>query len=160
MLVVRHAKPKDAARIHELIVALAVYEREPDAVVATVDDLRQQLAADSPPFECLIAEQNGVPCGFALFFYNYSTWRGRPGVYLEDLFVRPEHRSQGIGKRLLSALAHIAKSRDCARMEWAVLDWNKDAIAFYESIGAVPQSAWTTYRLTGEALERLAAEAV
>jgi GNAT superfamily N-acetyltransferase len=159
MIVVRQAEARDADRIHELIVALAIYEKEPDAVVCTADDLRAQLAADRPPFECLLAEEEGVAHGFALFFHNYSTWRGRPGLYLEDLFVDPAERGKGIGKRLLSELASIAVSRGCARMEWSVLDWNDLAITFYEALGANSRSEWTTYRLTGEPLERLAAGA-
>lgn len=156
MLVVRQAEVSDAARIHDLIVALAVYEREPDAVVCTVADLRDQLSRERPPFECLLAEEGGEARGFAVFFHNYSTWRGRAGLYLEDLFVVPEHRGRGIGKRLLSALAHIAKTRDCARLEWSVLAWNEPAIRFYESLGAFAMNGWTTYRLTGDALAQLA----
>ncbi len=155
MIVVRHAEPGDAHRIHALIVALAVYEKEPDAVVCSAQDLHDQLSAERPAFECLVAEDDGVMRGFALFFHNYSTWRGRRGLYLEDLFVQTEHRGKGIGKQLLRALATIAVSRDCARMEWSVLDWNASAIRFYESIGAKPLSEWTTFRLTGEALEHL-----
>ncbi len=154
----RPAGPDDAADIHRLIVALATYEREPDAVVATPEGLRAQLAADRPPFECLLAEVDGVVVGFALYFYNYSTWRGRPGLYLEDLFVEPARRGRGLGRRLLARLAAIAVDRGCARMEWMVLDWNAPAIAVYEAIGARPVAGWTTYRLTGAALERLAQE--
>lgn len=156
MLVVRQAEVSDAARIHALIVALAVYEKEPDAVVCTIADLTEQLSRERPPFECLLAEEWGEARGFALFFHNYSTWRGRAGLYLEDLFVVPEHRGRGIGKRLLSALAHIAVTRDCARLEWAVLAWNEPAIRFYESVGALPMNGWTTFRLTDDALTTLA----
>ena len=157
MIQVRVAEETDAERIFELIVALAVYEKEPDAVVCSAEDLQRQLASERPPFECLLAEVGGVARGFALFFHNYSTWRGKPGLYLEDLFVEPEHRGQGIGKRLLVELAKIAVDRDCARMEWSVLDWNELAIRFYESLGAQARSDWTTYRLTGEPLAALAA---
>jgi GNAT superfamily N-acetyltransferase len=155
----RPAMPDDAADVHRLIVALATYEREPDAVVATVAGLRAQMEQPHPPFRCLLAEVDGVVVGFALYFFNYSTWRGRPGLYLEDLFVEPELRGRGLGRRLLAGLAEVAVASECARMEWVVLDWNAPAIAFYQAIGARPVSGWTTYRMTGAALERLAAEA-
>lgn len=151
----RHAGTDDADRIHALICALAEYEREPDAVVCTPEDLRGQLASATPPFECVLAELDGVPVGFALFFHNYSTWRGRRGLYLEDLFVVPVHRHRGIGRQLLRHLAGLAVERGCARMEWAVLDWNSPAIAFYRSLGAVPMEEWTVFRLSGDALDRL-----
>lgn len=154
--IVRLATPDDAAVLHRLIVALATYEREPDAVVVEPETLRAQLASDDPPFECLVADTEQGVVAFALFFHNYSTWRGRRGLYLEDLFVVPEHRGRGIGRRLLVELARIAVARGCARMEWSVLDWNAPAIGFYRTLGAVPQDGWTTYRLTGEPLERLA----
>lgn len=156
--VLRPATPDDAGDIHRLIVALATYEREPDAVVATPAGLRADLEAGQPPFHCLLAEVDGVVVGFALYFFNYSTWRGRPGLYLEDLFVVPELRGRGLGRRLLAGLAEVAVARGCARMDWMVLDWNAPAIAFYETLGARPVSGWTTYRMTGAALERLAAE--
>lgn len=159
MISVRRAKPEDAERLHELIVALAVYEKEPDAVVCTAADLRAQLAAEQPPFECVFADDDGVAVGFALFFSSYSTWRGRPGIYLEDLFVEPEHRGRGIGKRLLSELASLAVQRGCARLEWSVLDWNDLAIDFYRSLGAISRDDWTTFRLTEDALVSLAAGA-
>lgn len=153
----RVAGPADAAVIHRLIVDLATYEREPDAVVATVDGLRAQLAAERPPFECILADdEDGATVGFALYFHNYSTWRGRPGLYLEDLFVEPARRGRGIGKQLLVRLAQIAVERGCARMEWAVLDWNAPAIAFYEKLGARPIGEWTIFRLTGQELLGLA----
>ena len=157
MIAVRRAEARDAARIHELIVALAIYEKEPDAVACTPDELRAQLDGSKPPFECLLAEEDGRTLGFALYFYNYSTWRGRPGLYLEDLFVVPEQRGRGIGKLLLGTLARTATSRGCARMEWSVLDWNQSAIDFYVSLGATAMSGWTTYRLSGPALDALAA---
>ena len=153
---IRQATPSDAQTIHDMIVALATFEREPDAVEVTVVQLAEQLAETSPPFECIIASSAGQDVGFALYFYNYSTWRGRRGLYLEDLFVPPVHRGRGIGKRLLTELAHIAVERGCARFEWSVLDWNQPAIDFYEALGATPMDEWTTYRLTGEALQRLA----
>jgi GNAT superfamily N-acetyltransferase len=153
----RPAGPSDAADIHRLIVDLATYEREPDAVVVTADELRDQLAAERPPFECILAEDDDdAVVGFALFFHNYSTWRGRPGLYLEDLFVDPSARGRGIGKQLLVRLAQLAVERGCARMDWAVLDWNAPAIAFYESLGARAVADWTIFRLTGPALSDLA----
>ncbi len=153
---IRPATPDDAELIHRFIHELAVYEREPDAVEATPESLRAQMLAERPPFECLIGELDGAPSGFALFFHNYSTWTGKPGLYLEDLFVRPQARGRGLGKALLVHLARIACERGCARFEWAVLDWNRPAIEFYESLRAKPMTEWTTYRLTGEALQRLA----
>ena len=156
-LTIRPATSADAELVHELICALAAYEREPDAVQATAADLRAQLSSPHPPFECVIAEWDGVAAGMALFFPNYSTWRGRPGLYLEDLFVRPEHRGRGIGRELLRHLARISEARGYSRMEWAVLDWNEPTIAFYRRLGAVPMDQWTTFRLTGPALAALAA---
>jgi GNAT superfamily N-acetyltransferase len=151
----RAAGPDDAHVIHRLIVDLATYEREPQAVVVTPAELRAQLAAARPPFECLLAEVDDAVAGFALYFHNYSTWRGRPGLYLEDLFVEPAFRGRGIGKQLLVRLAQIAVERRCARMEWAVLDWNAPAIGFYESLGARPVGDWTIFRLVDESLLRL-----
>lgn len=153
----RAAGPNDAATIRRLIVDLATYERDPDAVVVTVDELRDQLAAVRPPFECLLAEDDdGAAVGFALYFHNYSTWRGRQGLYLEDLFVEPLHRGRGIGKQLLVRLAQLAVERGCARMEWAVLDWNRPAIDFYERLGARAMSEWTIFRLADAPLRSLA----
>jgi GNAT superfamily N-acetyltransferase len=160
MLTIRFAQADDADTILHFIRELAIYEREPEAVKVTGDELREQLADATPPFECLLAEEAGVACGFALFFHNYSTWRGRRGLYLEDLFVPPAHRGRGIGKRLLGELASIAVERGCARLEWAVLDWNQPAIDFYRALGATPMDEWTTFRLSGEALERLGGEAL
>jgi GNAT superfamily N-acetyltransferase len=157
---IRFATPEDAELLHRFVRELAEYEREPDAVEVTVGELRAQLSQPRPPFECFIAERDGEggvqPLGFALFFGSYSTWRGRPGLYLEDLYVPSEHRGAGIGRALLAALARLARDRGCARLEWSVLDWNAPAIGFYERLGATPRSEWTTYRLTGEALEQLA----
>jgi GNAT superfamily N-acetyltransferase len=152
----RFAEPADAATIHRLVVALATYEREPAAVVVTVDELAAQLASQPPPFECLLAEEAGEARGFALFFHNYSTWRGRRGIWLEDLFVPAEHRGRGIGKLLLREVARIAVDRGCARFEWAVLDWNQPAIDFYRSLGATPLSEWSIFRLSDAALAALA----
>jgi GNAT superfamily N-acetyltransferase len=153
---VRFARPADAASIHALIVALAVYEREPDAVRVTPVTLAAQLESDHPPFECLLAEEDGVVRGFALFFHTYSTWEGRRGVWLEDLFVPEEHRGRGIGKRLLAELARITVERGCARLEWSVLDWNEPSIAFYEALGAKRMATWSLFRLTGGALDAVA----
>ena len=122
------------------------------------EQLGEHLFGERPYAEVLIAEDEGEAAGFALFFHNYSTFLGRPGIYLEDLFVMPEQRGRGIGKQLLKHLAQIAVERDCGRLEWAVLDWNRDAIGFYERLGARPSSDWTVYRLTGDSLERLASD--
>lgn len=155
MLALRFAGPDDAPTLLAFIRELAAYEREPDAVEVTEATLREQLASSAPPFECLIAELEGEPAGFALFFHTYSTWRGRRGLWLEDLYVRPARRGEGIGRRLLAALARIARDRGCARFEWSVLDWNEPAIRFYRSLGAVPLDEWTRWRLDGDALEAL-----
>lgn len=158
---IRFATPEDAPLLHRFICELAEYEREPTAVKVTTDELRAQLSQPRPPFECLLAERTGEPTpealGFALFFASYSTWRGRPGLYLEDLYVPPAHRGAGVGRALLAALARLARERGCARLEWSVLDWNTPAIGFYEKLGAIARSDWTVYRLTDDALERLAA---
>ena len=155
-IALRPAKPEDAPEIHRLIVALATYEREPDAVVVTPAELAAQLASERPPFECLLAVVDDEVVGFALYFHNYSTWRGRAGLYLEDLFVEPSQRGRGVGRRLLGALARIAVDRGCARMEWMVLDWNEPAIAFYRSLGARPVDGWHVFRLDDAALTDLA----
>ena len=157
-LAIRPGTAADASRIHELIRALAEYEREPQAVRISVDELRSQLDSRRPPFECVIAEWLDETAGFALFFPNYSTWRGRPGLYLEDLFVRPEYRGLGIGRELLRHLARIARERGYARMEWSVLDWNTPAIGFYRKLGAIPMDGWTTFRLADGPLTSLAQE--
>ena len=156
-LTIRFAVADDAATIFRFISELAEYERAPDAVETTPDILHEQLSRENPPFECLIAEADGKAVGFALFFHNYSTWRGCQGIYLEDLFVPPRYRGNGVGRVLLQTLASIATRRDCARMEWAVLDWNEPAFAFYERIGAVRLDDWVLCRLTGRALQELAA---
>lgn len=157
---IRFATPLDAPILHRFICELAEYEREADAVQVTADELRAQLSQSRPPFECLLAEDGeGAAAqaqGFALFFASYSTWRGRAGLYLEDLYVPPAHRGAGVGGALLAALAGLARARGCARLEWSVLDWNTPAIGFYERLGAVAMDEWTTYRLTDDALERLA----
>lgn len=152
---IRWATPDDAETLHRFISELAAYEKEPDAVEATPASIRAQLEMGQPPFECLVAEGADGPVGFALFFHNYSTWRGRRGLYLEDLYVTPLARGRGHGKALFVALARIAVERGCARMEWSVLDWNTPAIDFYRALGAFPMDGWTTFRLTGDALEGL-----
>ena len=154
---IRFAVANDAATIHGFICGLAAYEREPDAVKVTVDDLKQQLDSERPPFECLLADQDGEARGIALFFHNYSTWRGRRGIFLEDLYVPPEHRGRGIGFALLRRLGQIALERGCARVEWQVLDWNQPAIDFYEALGAKAMSEWRLFRLTDDPLRRLGA---
>lgn len=152
-----------------LIRALAEYERAPEQAVATPELIERHLFGDTfqgrhvssasrngPVAECLIGEVDGTPHGFALFFHNYSTWTGRPGLYLEDLFVTPGARGNGLGKALLVRLARIARERGCARMEWNVLDWNTPALEFYRALGAEPLSEWTIHRVSGSALDRLA----
>lgn len=153
---VRFAGPADADTLHAFIVGLAEYEREPDAVEATPAILRAQLESAHPPFECLLAERAGRAVGFALFFQTYSTWKGRPGLWLEDLFVPPAARRSGVGLLLLRSLARIAVERGYGRMEWSVLDWNAPAIDFYRRLGAVAMDEWTIHRLTGPALTALA----
>lgn len=153
----RSAKPGDGDVLYQFICELARYEREPDAVCVTPSVLDEQLAETPSPFECLIAERDGDPVGFALYFQNYSTWRGRVGIHLEDLFVLEDARGLGIGRLLLRELARIAVARQCPRLEWAVLDWNRPAIDFYERLGAEALTEWTTFRLSDEALARLAA---
>ena len=152
---VRAALPDDAPTILDFIHALAEYEREPDAVEVTADTLRAQMSSDDPPFECLLCEEDGVARGFALFFRTYSTWKGLPGLWLEDLFVPEEHRGRGIGLALFRAVARIAVERGHARMEWSVLDWNEPAIGFYVKQGSAALDEWTTHRLTGDALRNV-----
>lgn len=153
----RAATEADLDTIIELIHALADYEREPDAVRLDREVLRGHLFGPRPYAEVILAETDtGESAGFALFFHNFSTWEGKPGIYLEDLFVRPEFRGHGYGKALLSELARLAVERGCARLEWAVLDWNEPSIQFYKALGAVPMDEWTTYRVTGDALRGLA----
>lgn len=157
-LTIRSATPGDVGTILEFIVGLAVYERLEHAVVATEAGLSEALFGEHPDAEVLIAEWDGAPAGFALFFHNFSTFLGRRGLYLEDLFVQPAYRGRGVGRALLARLAAIAVERGCGRFEWSVLDWNESAIRFYEALGARPESDWTVYRVTGEALQLLAGE--
>ena len=159
-LVIRTATAADVAQILAFIRALAVYERAPaGAVTATEEGLRSDGFGPQPFYECLIADCDGKPAGFALYFFNYSTWRGRPGIYLEDLFVYPELRGQGIGKALLQRVAAAAVAKGCRRLQWEVLDWNTPAVDFYQAMGAEFLDEWRNVRLEGEALLRLAENA-
>ncbi|MFO0852743.1 MAG: GNAT family N-acetyltransferase [Gemmataceae bacterium] len=153
---IRPATPADVPTIARLIGALAEYEKLAHEVVLDEGRLRDHLFGPRPYCECLVAEDAGMAVGFALFFHNYSTFLGKPGIYLEDLFVLPDARGNGHGKALLTALAKLAVERDCGRLEWAVLDWNEPAIGFYKSLGAVPMDEWTVNRVTGDALQKLA----
>src|SRR6056297_2695964 len=154
---IREAKPSDVAAIHDMIVELAVYEKEPDAVLATSDDLHRHLFGPDPALFAHVAEDEyGTVVGFALWFLNYSTWLGKHGIYLEDLYVKADHRGGGHGKALLAHLAGICIERGYGRLEWWVLDWNTSARGFYESIGAQGLTEWIPYRVTGEDLTGLA----
>lgn len=153
---IRPATPADIPQILAFIRALAAYEREPDAVTATESGLLRDGFGPHPFYSCLMAEQDGRPAGFALYFFNYSTWMGRPGLYLEDLFVSPEFRGLGIGKALLKKVAAVAVEQGCRRLQWEVLDWNTPAIDFYRAMGAEFLDEWRNVRVSGEALTRLA----
>lgn len=156
MLHLRPARPDDVPLILAFIRELAAYEREPDAAVATEEDLLRDGFGERPRFQVVLAEWEGEPAGFAFYFFTYSTWRGRPCLYLEDLFVRPAFRRNGIGLALLRELARTAVLERCDRFVWQVLDWNTPAIAFYESLGARPLREWITMRLEGPAIEAVA----
>lgn len=147
---------EDVPLILTFIRELAEYERLSHEVVATEGSLREWLFGDRPVAEVLVGEHGEEAAGFALFFHNFSTFLGKPGIYLEDLYVRPEFRGKGIGKAMLAHLARLAEDRGCGRLEWSVLDWNEPSITFYESLGAVAMDDWTVHRVTGEALKRLA----
>jgi len=153
---IRPANPEDCLLILRFITELAIYEEAEDAVVATEADIRNTLYATDSTTNAVICEIDSQPVGFAVYFFNYSTWLGKHGLYLEDLYVSPEYRGSGAGKALLKHLAKIAVSKKCGRFEWSVLDWNEPAIKFYQSIGAEPQNEWVAYRLTGKALVGLA----
>lgn len=153
---VRPAAPDDGPVLLELVHELAVYEREPDAVEATEQLLREALFGPAPVASCHVAVVEGEVVGFALWYVTFSTWKGRPGLWLEDLFVRPAARGSGLGKALLQELAAVCVERGYPRFEWWVLDWNDPAIGFYRSLGAVPQEEWTTFRVDGDALVQLA----
>jgi len=148
----------DVPTILSLIRDLAEYERAPNEVVATEEGLREVLFGARPAAEVVLALEGKMPVGFAVFFHNFSTWLGRAGLYLEDLFVRPDARGKGYGRALLVYLARIARERGCGRMEWAVLDWNEPAVQFYRKLGAAPNEEWTVFRLTSEGIAKLAQE--
>jgi GNAT superfamily N-acetyltransferase len=156
VLEIREANFADAALIVRFITELAIYERAEEEVIATVADIQQTLFGPGSNAAAVVCNIDNEAVGFAVYFFNYSTWLGKHGLYLEDLYVSPKHRGKGAGKALLKHLAGIAVSRNCGRFEWSVLDWNEPAIKFYESLGAEPQNEWVAYRLTGKALEDLA----
>jgi GNAT superfamily N-acetyltransferase len=158
MLTIRPATQADVPLILEFIRELAEYEREPQAAVATQADLLRDGFGPEPKFRVDIAEWSGEPAGFAFYFWNYSTWQGKPGLYLEDLFVRPQFRGKGIGKALLVHLAQVVLKNNGGRLVWQVLDWNSPAIEFYKSLGATEMKEWITMRIKGDALVRLATE--
>ena len=153
---IRPATSADVAAIHALIVELAIYEREPDAVVATVEQIHENLFGRDPVAYCHVAEVDGQIVGIAIWFLNYSTWLGKAGLYLEDLFVKPEFRSRGLGLKLMKTLAQICVERGYERFQWWVLDWNEPSINFYKSIGAEAMDQWTVYRLSNDALKNFA----
>ena len=153
---IRTARLADVPTILQLIRDLATYERAPNEVTATEEQLVDVLFGEKPAAEVLLAFENETPVGFAVFFHNFSTWLGRPGLYLEDLFVKPEKRGKGYGRALLVDLAKIAYERGCGRMDWAVLDWNNPAIKFYRALGAKPMDEWTVFRLTRDGIAELA----
>ena len=153
---IRPARIEDVPAVLQLIRDLATYERAPDEVTATEEQLVEVLFGARPSAEVLLAFEQATAVGFAVFFHNFSTWLGRPGLYLEDLFVKPEVRGKGYGRALLVHLAKIARERGCGRMEWAVLDWNDSAIQFYHKLGAAPMNEWTVFRLTSDGIAKLA----
>ena len=155
---VRTARPDDVPAILDLVRELAAYEREPDAVEATEKSLHTALFGPAPAAYAHVVEHDGAVVGFALWFLNFSTWLGRHGIYLEDLYVRPEHRGRGYGRALLRELARLCVERGYGRLEWWVLDWNEPAIGFYRSLGARPMDEWTVHRVTGDALRALAGD--
>ncbi|MEY2479860.1 MAG: hypothetical protein QOI04_787 [Verrucomicrobiota bacterium] len=155
-LTIRAAAKGDVPIILQLIRDLATYERAPNEVSATEEQLVDVLFGEKPAAEVRLAFENETPVGFAVYFFNFSTWLGRPGLYLEDLFVKPEARGKGYGRALLVDLARIARERGCGRMEWAVLDWNEPAIEFYRKLGAKPMDEWTVFRLTRDGIGKLA----
>ena len=155
---IRLAEPADVTDIHRLIYELAVYEKAPEAMVATVDQIEDSLFNEHPVAFCHVAEVEGKIVGIALWFLNYSTWLGKPGIYLEDLFVQPEYRGYGIGKGFMKTLAQLCIERDYERFQWWVLNWNTPSIDFYKSLGAVPMDEWTVFRLSGGALKKFASQ--
>lgn len=160
MLQLRPAQPDDVPTILKLIRGLAEYEHEPEAAQATEQDLLRDGFGPQPRFHCVLAEWEGKTAGFALYFYNYSTWKGRPGIFLDDLFVWPDFRGRGIGRALLLHVARIAAEQNCGRYEWLVLDWNTPSIRFYESLGAQLMKQWLPMRVEGVALRELANKSV
>ncbi|EFE95362.1 GNAT family N-acetyltransferase [Serratia odorifera] len=155
-ITIRQARPEDATAIYAMIYELAVYEKAPQQVVTTPEEIRATLFGAGSNTEALIAESEGKTIGYAVFFTSYSTWLGRNGIYMEDLYVSPDYRAKGAGRALLKKIAQCAVQRQCGRLEWSVLDWNQPAIDFYLSIGALPQSEWVRYRLDGDALLKFA----
>jgi ribosomal protein S18 acetylase RimI-like enzyme len=150
--IIRKAQPIDAQSIYELIIELAIYEKEPNAVQTTPKIIEKQLQSPTPPVHCVVAQEHENIVGFALYFFNYSTWRGQRGIYLEDLFVQEAYRKKGIARSLMQFLAKTAKEEDCGRIDWSVLKWNQLAIDFYKRLGASEMSEWVGYRLEGEAI--------
>jgi len=155
---IKPATVDDVSLVLSFIKELAEYEQALNEVVATVDILRESLFGKHPCAEVIIGYYNSVPVSFAVYFFNFSTWLGSPGLYLEDIYVKPEYRHKGFATAMMIYLAKLAKERKCGRLEWSVLNWNKPAVRFYKGIGAVPMNEWTVYRLTGDALDKLAAE--
>ena len=153
---IRQARPTDAQAIYDMIYELAVYEKAPEEVVTTPDEIKATLFGEGSKTEALICEIESKIAGYAVFFTSYSTWLGRNGIYMEDLYISPDFRGKGAGKALLKHIARFAVQRNCGRLEWSVLDWNQPAIDFYLSIGALPQSEWVRYRLDGDALLKFA----
>jgi GNAT superfamily N-acetyltransferase len=158
-LTIRPARPDDAALVFDFIRGIADFEKLSHELIATEQDIRAALAGDQPRVEVLLADWDGQPAAFALFFHNFSTFVGRRGLYLEDLYVRPEFRGKGIGKRLLLELVRLAQDRKCGRMEWVALDWNQSAIEFYEQLGARQLKEWVLFRLAGDQIRKLAFQA-
>jgi GNAT superfamily N-acetyltransferase len=154
---IRNATPEDVDAIHTMILELAEYEKLLDIVAATADDLRNALFGERAVIEAFIAECEDKPAGYAIFFHNYSTFVGRPGIYLEDLYVRPENRGKGIGTKFLARLAQLAQERNCGRVEWCVLDWNTPSIEFYKNLGAKMMDEWNICRLNKDAIAKIAA---
>lgn len=155
--IIRSAIADDCASIMQFIIDLAVYEKAVEEVVSTTEQISETLFCNDPQAFALMADIDGKPVGYAVYFISYSTWLGKHGIYLEDLYVAPEHRGSGAGKALLKELAKTAVAKDCGRVEWSVLDWNEPSIKFYEALGAVAKNGWTTYRLSDQALTDFAA---
>lgn len=155
---IRLAEPADLNDIHRLIYELAVYEKAPEQMVATIEQISSSLFTEKPVAFCHVAVDQGKIVGIALWFLNYSTWLGKPGIYLEDLYVQPEYRGQGIGKGFMKTLSQLCVERGYERFQWWVLDWNSPSIEFYKSLGAVPMDEWTVFRLSGDALKKFASE--